>query len=58
MGRYLVEIQGADVYCNTTKLMEDSQDKPSNPGKKAVGEEEMLDIAEMCFIKIADELIK
>lgn len=59
MARYLVEIVGTEVYCNTERLVaEEHHNEKGAAARKAVSEEEMLDIAEMCFVKVADELIK
>lgn len=57
LARYLVEVQGADVYINTNALKEDLGMKPAQP-RKSIDEEQMLDIAELCFVRIADVLIK
>lgn len=35
-----------------------SQDPPSNEGGEAIEEEEMLDIAEKCFMRIAEAIIQ
>jgi hypothetical protein len=57
MARYFTEIIGTDVYINTNHVKEDIEGG-KRPRKKSVDEEQMLDIAEMCFVKMADTLIK
>ena len=66
-GVYLVCIDKEEVYVNTRLIEEDlkmaSSDlqTPSarkNSRKKSIDEEQMLDIAEMCFMRISDALIK
>ena len=46
MARHLVEVVGSEIYCDTSM------------NKKMIDEEQMLDIAEVCFIQMADVLIK
>lgn len=58
---YLTEIQGTEeVYVNTVHLQEDLaiEGTTEKQRRKSIDEEQMLDIAEMCFVKIADQLIK
>ena len=67
-GVYLVCIDREEVYVNTRLIEEDlkmaSSDHLQTPSarknsrKKSVDEEQMLDIAEMCFLRISDALIK
>jgi hypothetical protein len=61
MGQYLVEIKsGMKVFVDTKALQSDlTEPKKDNRSRKcSVDEEQMLDVAEMCFIRISDQLIK
>lgn len=64
MARYLAGCQGMDCYCNTQHLAEDllnNQKKGSQNQKerrKSLTDEQMLDIAEMCFVRMAEIMTK
>jgi hypothetical protein len=60
LARYLVEIKGANVYINSQALVRDLDPKKDGlQGKRdSVDDEQLLDIAEVCFLRIADVLIK
>lgn len=60
LARYLVEIKGANVYINSQALVRDLDPKKGGlQGKRdSVDDEQLLDIAEVCFLRIADVLIK
>lgn len=63
LARYLVEIKGMDVFINSCALQADIN-KSKQGGSalytrnSSVDEEQLLDIAEVCFVRIADILIK
>ena len=74
MGRYLCRIEGKSVFVNTKQLQDDLSDpRPMSQlsgqksqhsrltrgsARKSVDDEQMLDIAEVQFIRISDVLIK
>jgi hypothetical protein len=51
-------IQGVDVYVNTALLAEEIQVNRRNQRKASVSDEQMLDIAEVCFARIAEILTR
>jgi hypothetical protein len=60
MARYLAGIQGTEVYIDSIALTEDLETAKNRQAtrKKSLSDEQMLDIAEMCFVKIAEILIR
>lgn len=59
ISRFMTEIKGTQVYLNTMELAAEMQESSRTKDRKqSIDEEQMLDIAEMCFVKMAELLIK
>ena len=59
ISRFMTEIRGIQVYLNTMELAAEMQESSRTKDRKqSIDEEQMLDIAEMCFVKMAELLIK
>lgn len=57
---YLVEIRGKDAYINSLAIAKDLEAKKGGfqAKRESVDDEQLLDIAEVCFLRIADVLIR
>ena len=60
IARYLVKLEGCDVFVNTVLVQEElaqlQQQKATR--KPSLSDEQMLDVAEVCFVRIAEILSK
>ena len=62
LAQHLVKINGMEVYINTVNLkaqiQSTQQSSIEGTGRGRVGEEQLLDIAELVFVRIADAFVK
>jgi hypothetical protein len=62
LAQNLVKINGMEVYINTVnlkaKIQSTQQSSIEGAGRGRVGEEQLLDIAEVVFVRIADAFVK